>query len=599
MLNGLDRAAGWVSRGGDKASCLLLLEKLDPAQRRDLLESLERLLADRPPGLEADILGLGVLNAELDRSSREIEERYFPLLVAFTVVLLAAVVRHPRQLLAALIFVGFCQLLTLGPMGYRGADLNMVLAILPPIVFVISLATAVHLLLRVRHSALERGAASGDPEGWREVTVDVFREKGWAVFWTGVTTAVGFASLMVSGVAPVRALGGWAASGLLLTTVAAFTVLPALVIVLRVEARSVGVAGAFETRVARWGTAWARFAVTRRRAVVMTVLVLSGVALVGLPRLHIESNALHYLSPSHPLRTGVEAAEDAGIGIAALELLVTAPSSSGGAPAPFVSALEVDRLADLASDLTKIEGITGVLNAGVVLRDALLYVPQTPTNAHLRGQMVLDGLAQDIQGREVLDSFLSVDRATARSTVFVATTGVEELARMERQIADQVAARFPEATPTITGEYRLLLLAQRSLISTLALSLGLTLLAVAIVLRLLLPSFRLAFLALVPNLWPVIGGLGLMGWAGIPLDIATVMMASVVLGLAVDDTVHTLGHFRHFAPREGAPKAVEHTLRATAPAYVLTGVILMVGFGVCGLSDFAPIARFGALSAFS
>ncbi|MEO1085534.1 MAG: hypothetical protein AAFY88_14940, partial [Acidobacteriota bacterium] len=136
-LNGLDRAAGWISRDGDMASCLLLLEKLDPSQRRELLDSLESLLADRPPELETRILGLGVLNAELDRSSREIEERYFPLLVAFTVVLLAAVVRHPRQLLAALLFVGFCQLLTLGPMGYRGADLNMVLAILPPIIFVI------------------------------------------------------------------------------------------------------------------------------------------------------------------------------------------------------------------------------------------------------------------------------------------------------------------------------------------------------------------------------------------------------------------------------------------------------------------------------
>ncbi|MEM1179243.1 MAG: MMPL family transporter [Acidobacteriota bacterium] len=597
--NGLDRAAGWISRDGDAASCLLLLEALQPEQRRQLLDSLDSLLLTKPEGLEAQVLGLGVLNAALDRSSREIEERYFPLLIAFTVVLLAAVVRSPGQLIAALLFVGFCQLLTLGPMGYRGVALNMVLAILPPVIFVISLATAVHLILRVRYRAslvLKDGAEEAH---WIDVTSAVFKEKGWAVLWTGVTTSVGFASLMVSDVAPVRSLGGWAALGLLLATVAAFTALPALVLWLRGKPTTASATGGFEGRASRWGATGAKFAVRNRPLVVGGLIAISGLAALGLPQLRVESNALHYLAPDHPLRAGIEEAESVGIGVAALELLVQTPSSGGGAPAPFVSALEVDRLADLASDLEKLEGITGVLNAGTVLRDALLYVPQTPTNAHLRGQMVLDGLAQDVQGREVLDSFLSKDRQTARSTVFVTTSGVEDLLRIESHLREQVAARFPEATARVTGEYRLLLLAQRSLISTLIFSLGLTLIAVAVVLRLLLPSFRLAFLALIPNLWPVVGGLGLMGWIGVPLDIATVMMASVVLGLAVDDTIHTLGHFRHYAPLHGAREAVVRTLRATAPAYLLTGAILMVGFGVCGLSDFAPIARFGALSAFS
>jgi predicted RND superfamily exporter protein len=124
-----------------------------------------------------------------------------------------------------------------------------------------------------------------------------------------------------------------------------------------------------------------------------------------------------------------------------------------------------------------------------------------------------------------------------------------------------------------------------------------TLLAVTLILRLLLPGTRLTILSLLPNLWPVAGMLGVMGWLGVPLDIATVMVASVALGLAVDDTLHTLGHFRQLAPRQGAREAVAHTLEITAPAYLLTGVILAAGFGVCTLSDFAPVARFGALSA--
>jgi hypothetical protein len=131
----------------------------------------------------------------------------------------------------------------------------------------------------------------------------------------------------------------------------------------------------------------------------------------------------------------------------------------------------------------------------------------------------------------------------------------------------------------------------------LGLSLAFTVLGVGCILRLLLPGFRLTLLALLPNLWPVAGILGFMGWSGAPLDIATVMVASVVLGLAVDDSLHTLGHFRHLAPGLGARGALVRTLNLTAPAYLLTGVLLTAGFGVCSLSSFAPTSRFGLLSA--
>jgi hypothetical protein len=101
----------------------------------------------------------------------------------------------------------------------------------------------------------------------------------------------------------------------------------------------------------------------------------------------------------------------------------------------------------------------------------------------------------------------------------------------------------------------------------------------------------------VPNLWPVLLILGGMGWFGVPLDIATVMVASIVLGLVVDDTIHTLAHYRTLSAELGGRAAVADRMEKTAPAYLLTGVILCCGFGVCALSDFAPTARFGLLSA--
>jgi predicted RND superfamily exporter protein len=119
----------------------------------------------------------------------------------------------------------------------------------------------------------------------------------------------------------------------------------------------------------------------------------------------------------------------------------------------------------------------------------------------------------------------------------------------------------------------------------------------AVTFFLLLGSVRDTARALVPNLWPVLALLGGMGWLGAPLDVATVMVASIVLGLVVDDTIHTLAHFRERSRQVGGFEAVADRLEHTAPAYLLTGGILVAGFGVCALSSFEPVARFGTLSA--
>lgn len=606
MDDELDRSAGWIDKAGQCATILLQIEERRDATARD--ELLSQIVAtitagtsgslSPPAGVRTQLLGLPVLNRDLDRSSAEIEERYLPLLVLFAVVLMLVFVRDPLELPAPLLFVGLCQLLVLGAMSLSGQTMNLVLAVLPPLIFVIALATALHLVLRLRQL---RG-----PDRLKRVET-LFTEKAWAVVWTGVTTSVGFASLALSPVTPVHSLGLWAGLGLLLLTAAAFVVLPVLFVVLGRDRRegtepedpesATGKVSGHEETSRALGRKWAAWAVRRRSWVVGTALLLTAVALLGLPRLRLESNALRYLASEHPLRLATEDLEARDVGVAALEIWIRLDDTGGGAPAPFVSALEIDRLADLSGDLEDEPLILGALSAGDVLRDALRYVPATPGSAAVRPQMVLAALRDDDRGREVLAALVAEDGCSARVTAFVPTLGAEELAALVERVRTAAELRFPEGTVVVTGQYPLLLEAQRYLISTLVWSLGLTLLAVAVVLRLLLPSSRLALLALLPNLWPVAGVFGVMGWLGVPLDIATVMVAAVVLGLAVDDTIHTLGHFRRLAPRHGAHRAVVETLGVTAPAYLLTGIILLAGFGVCALSDFAPIARFGGLSA--
>src|SRR4029079_4399412 len=120
---------------------------------------------------------------------------------------------------------------------------------------------------------------------------------------------------------------------------------------------------------------------------------------------------------------------------------------------------------------------------------------------------------------------------------------LDALQPLLQQAAAVAREEFPDARVAATGEFPLLLDLQRGLLETLAASLGLTLLAVAAVFWHLLHSARHTPLAVVTSLLPVVIVVGGMGWSGVPLDIATVMIASIVLGLAGDDTIHTVDRF--------------------------------------------------------
>jgi len=582
------------------------------------------------PVLTVEAVGLPVIDRALDASSREIGRVYFPLLAGLAVLLLAWTLRTVRGVVLPLTFVAAPEVVLLGAMGYLGIDLNLVLAVLPPLLFVISLATAVHLTIRFR-DAIDDGAER------RTAIIETYSDKGWAVFWTGVTTMIGFGSLAVSRVGPVPTLGLASAAGIALMSLAAFTLYPALLALFggRIGGRGTrsGTTGAraraFERRFRRLGRIWADGAAGRRGLVLAVAGAVALAALAGVPRLRVESDAVRFLPPDHPARRGIERLEARGIGGAAVDVLLTLPDGEAAGEDGFESPAALRGLEDLAARLRTLPRVLGAFGGGDAVASVAALVPQAPpgsgmgapgmggpgnsgTGASDRApdrSWALRALLADPAGRELFRSVVTADGRRARVIAFVETGGYRELTptldaagAAAREVLADPDGPIPRgdaagARAVVTGQLPLMLETHRRLLVTLALSLTLTTLAVGLLFRWLLPSTRLALLALVPNLWPVVVTVGVMGWAGIPLDTATVMVASVVLGLAVDDTIHTLGHFRELAPALGRREAVAGTLARTAPAYVLTGVILAVGFGVCALSNFAPTARFGGLSA--
>jgi hypothetical protein len=581
----LARALGWVAPGGRAASVTLELEPLrgGAAAARDA--ALERAARAARAGLRATIVGSRPLERALDRSAREIATRFFPLLVAFALLLLAATFRDAGGVAVPLGFVLCCEALVLGALGWCGVAIHLVLAILPPVLFVVALATAVHLAIRCR-------ALQAEGRDAVEATLATFREKGPAVLWTSLSTAAGFAALAASDVGPVQELGRWAAVGLGVQLAASFTLYPAL-LASTAGRRARLPERALEARLERLGRRLAEASAARRRAVFLAYAGLAAAALAGLPRLRSSSDAVAYFAPAHPVRESLERARSLGFGTAALEVEILAPEAGAFArPEPLA------RLAALGEELRALARVASVASLADLADEVGAASPwaalETPEALRAQAVALLDA---DPELRRIRSRFATDDLRAARIALFVPIAGFETLEPVAERAAALARARFPEADVAATGLLRRILGFHAALVGTLGRSLALTLPALALVFAALLRRPGEVVQALVPNVWPVAVLLGAMGWLGLALDVATVMVASIVLGLAVDDTIHTLAHHREESQRLGARAAVCSRIERTAPAYLLTGAVLCAGFGVCALSAFEPIARFGALSA--
>ena len=131
-------------------------------------------------------------------------------------------------------------------------------------------------------------------------------------------------------------------------------------------------------------------------------------------------------------------------------------------------------------------------------------------------------------------------------------------------------------------------------------SYGIALAVITPLMMLLLGSVRLGLIAMIPNLFPIVLTLGLMGWTDQPLEMFSLLIGSVALGLAVDDTIHFMhGYRRTFLATGSIETAVRETLQTTGQALLFTSVVLTFGFLVYLASDLNNLTRFGVFTAFS
>ncbi|MBD3315508.1 MAG: MMPL family transporter [Chitinivibrionales bacterium] len=167
----------------------------------------------------------------------------------------------------------------------------------------------------------------------------------------------------------------------------------------------------------------------------------------------------------------------------------------------------------------------------------------------------------------------------------------------------KIRQEYPTARVSITGIFALMMKTAGYLTMTAAQSFGSALIVISIILLFIFGSLKTGLIAILPNLLPSILTFGLLGLLKIPLDFYTMMLAPIIIGISVDDTIHFLSHYRlRLMTDENSNSALVHTLKESGQGIVFTTLVLGLGFGIMSIASTpgtAKLGKFGSLSVFA
>ncbi len=568
----------FLSHDWNVAGLLVAVEPPDdPASRGRIVDGVRRATAPlEAAGLTVRMVGSPVLAATLDQVSRREALRTFPIAFALSMAILGWMIRSLRGMVVAAVCAGLSVLLTLGVMVVTGFPLSMITSVLPSLLWVLALANSIHILQSYQRHRLHMGGT--------DAIMVALTEMGRPCTLAAVTTALGFASLLMASVVPVREVGVFAAIGIMIALGVNLTVGPALISWLRVPVRKTAVTG--------W---WSKAEMGRPRLVLAATAVFilcAGISLLWVP---VESNPLSFLPRNSGL---VQAYSDVGerlTGSYTMEVVVTTPDVWWD-PQCLVS---LNRLEEQLNSSPIVPVVVSPLD---LIRKASHWQSGFDPAAYglpdSRAQG--DGLmaALDADGRRAMERFAAGDGRTVRLSAVVDDMDDGRFLDLVDS-AESMLGELPDGYDgRVTGMVLRLVKAQQHLVASQVRSLLGAFVVVFLAIAVGLGSWRLMVLSIVPNLVPVLTVFGLMSGLRIPLDAATVMVASVALGIAVDNTVHLLSAYQIERHKGLAGwTAVRGALNRVGVALVVTTATACAGFLSLGLSAFVPIRDFGLLAA--
>ncbi|MES3008943.1 MAG: MMPL family transporter [Pseudomonadota bacterium] len=522
---------------------------------------------------------------------------------AFIVIALGLIFRRVRWVLLPLGCCAVAGIIVVGVLGLMDWRVTVVSSNFMSLLLITTISLTVHLTVRFRQLRATRHFTDHD-RLLRHTVLSMWRP----CLYTALTTIVAFASLITSGISPIISFGWIMVIGVTTALLVVFVVFPAVMSLLQKDQEQLSNK---TTMVLTSALARGTDKLGNKVLVISALLLVFSV--VGLMRLKVENSFIDYFSEDTEIFKGMTLFDEKLGGTLSLDVVVNLPVDEAvddGFDDGFDDGVEEDNDAywftgDKMDEIKRIHNYLDALpNTGKVLSfgSVIQLAEQLNGNAPVDSfvwALLYSRLPETLK-ESVLTPFVSVADNQVRFNVRVIESA-EDLNRnalitgIEQGLQDEFGYSAEQVDTTgILVLYNNVL---QSLYQSQILTLGLVLFAIMLMFIVLFRSTYLAFLCIIPNILAALFVLGLMGWLGIPLDIMTITIAAIAVGMGVDNTIHYMHRFKHEFHRLGNYRETMYLCHnSIARAMYFTTMIVVAGFSILVLSNFIPTIVFGLLT---
>ena len=514
-----------------------------------------------------------------------------PLITIILVVVLAFSFRTVLGVIVPLLTVGIGVILTLGTIAALGYSLSMISVLVPPLLMILGFSYSVHVTSEYHQQRVK-------PDSKDTVILQTLKHMTLPVILTGLTTIAGFIALMANPISAVREFGVFAAIGVVYITALSITFTPALLKALDrkpgtwTAASATAYGSGFDNFVDRISL----FDLNHRRKIFVAFGVLTLLALVGITKIHVSTESITNFKSDSDVRKGFDVVNEKLGGANHFYIVV-----EGDHPDSFKDPENLAALRELQDWLEQQPEVGGTVS----IADYLMLINQAfndndpafhaiPESKRLVTQLLFLSSSDELD--RIVDSRFKTTNIVVRSRVINSDKMSVLLERINQQIE-----KLPEhLTPVVTGNPVLISETLTNIIVGQARSVGLALIFVYAILTVMFMSQRIGLVALLPNIVPIAVYFGSLGFFGISLNPSTSLIAPMVLGIAIDDTIHYFSRFNREVRRHADDrKATLLAMKAVGRPVTFTSIGLCLGFLVLMTSDLRMQAHVGLMASYA
>ena len=533
----------------------------------------------------------------------------------FLIVTLSIIFRRIRWIFLPMLCCAFSAISMIGLLGTFGWEVTVISSNFISLQLIITMAITIHLIVRYRELHLNNPETEK-----RKLILDTVCFMMKPCLYAALTTIAGFGSLLFCDILPVITFGWMMIAGITVSLVLTFLLFPAVLMLMSKETPQAKRNSHFSLT-----SFFARFTEANGAMILVISCIIFLLSVIGISRLVVENSFIDYFKDSTEIYKGMKVIDQKLGGTTPLDVIIDFDESESSAltaanETDMESSIEFNEFDefDKAEDDEKYWFTSDKMAKVMEIHDYLDSLPETGKVLSLGTMMKiayrfkkgkpLDNFELALLYHELPDKFksmvltpyVSVEHNQVRFSIRVRDSEKslkrdKLLKKIRYDLINKLGIKKEHVH--LSGMLVLYNNMLQSLFSSQILTLGIVVLAVMCMFLILFGSLKIALIAILPNLLSIGVVLGVMGWLNIPLDMMTITIAAISIGIAIDDTIHYIHRFRHeFKADQNYLKTIHRCHESIGYAMYYTSITIIIGFSILVLSNFIPSIYFGLLT---